>query len=343
MTAPAMPSIEKLRDRASRSALHIDPIEGIEKAQTLFNDVQQGQKILHFVSDFRDLDWSGPGAEELSKAVEKLVDSGIHLSLIDTAHPYRGQTRQVALHHDNLAITDLHSEARVVAEGVETEFSVTIRNYSSSDKKTFLHVKVDGKEGFAGSRPIDRIPADDSVTEKFTLIFAKKKPSLPVGPGDLPEERERKRRLDQEFVQVTAEIEPEETGLQADNIRDMVVEVRKRVPTLVVDGSGQDPDLDGGDLKHLKAAYEAARSYEIERCKVDDLDKINLELYPTVIFLNVGEIKSEKTHPESAGVRPARRQPVLFPRRQGPAGLLQRYAVQEVQRPVSAADRQQAV
>ncbi|HTU94181.1 MAG TPA: BatA domain-containing protein [Gemmataceae bacterium] len=287
---------EKLHD-LKPSALHIDPIEGIDKAQMLFNDVAQGQKIMHLVSDFRDVDWSGPGAEELNKAIEKLVESGIHLSLIDTAHPYRGSGRQAVLHHDNLAITDLHAESRVVAEGVETEFSVTIRNYSSSDKKTFLHIKIDGdvRKGFSGSQPIDRVPADDSVTVKFPLIFAKKKPSLPVSPSDLPEDRERKRRLDQEFVQVTAELEPEETGLQADNIRDMVVEVRKRVPTLVVDGSGQDPDLDGGDLKHLRAAYEAARSYEIERCKVDDLDKISLELYPTVIFLNVGEIKSTKT------------------------------------------------
>jgi len=287
---------EKLRGIRPK-ALHIDPVVGIIKGQEFFNDVAQGQKILHLVSDFRDVDWSGPNAEEMNKAIEKLVESGIHLSLIDTAHPYRGPARQVALHHDNLAITDLHAESRVVAEGVETEFSVTIRNYSSSDKKTFLHVKVDGdvNKGFAGSRPIDRVPADDSVTEKFTLIFAKKKPSLPVSPSDLPEDRERKRRLDQEFVQVTAELEPEETGLQADNIRDMVVEVRKRVPTLVVDGSGQDPDLDGGDLKHLRAAYEAARSYEIERCKVDDLDKISLELYPTIIFLNVAEIKSTKT------------------------------------------------
>ncbi len=285
---------EKLRD-AKPSALHVDPIEGINKAQTLFNDVQQGQKILHLVGDFRDVDWSGPTAEELNKSVEKLLESGIHLSLIDTAHPYRTASRNVALHHDNLSITDFHAEARVVAEGVETEFGVTIRNFSSSDKRTFLHIKIDGKEAFAGSHPVERVPADDSVTEKFTLVFAKKKPSLPVAPSDLPEDRERKRRLDREFVQVTAELDPEETGLQADNIRDMVVEVRKRVPTLVVDGSGQDPELDGGDLKHLTAAYEAARSYEIERCKVDDLEKINLELYPTIIFLNVPTIKSDKT------------------------------------------------
>jgi hypothetical protein len=277
------------------TAMHIDPVDALNKAQTLFNDVQQGQKILHFVSDFRDFDWSGAGAEDLNKVVEKLVESGVHLSLIDAAHPFRDQTRQAVPHHDNLAITDLHAEARVVAEGVETEFSVTIRNYSSSDKKSFLHIKVDGKEDFAGSRPLDRIPADDSHTEKFTLLFAKKKPSQSVSASDMPEARERKRRLDQEYVQVAAELESEETGLLADNVRDMVVEVRKRVPTLVVDGTGQDPDTDGGDLKHLQAAYNAARSYEIERCKVDDLDKINLDLYPTVLFLNVGEIKSAKT------------------------------------------------
>ena len=287
---------EKLRTMKP-SALHIDPIEGIIKGQELFNDVAQGQKILHLVSDFRDVDWSGPSAEEMNKAIEKLVESGIHLSLIDTAHPYRGPARQVVLHHDNLAITDLHAESRVVAEGVETEFSVTIRNYSSSEKKTFLHVKVDGdvNKGFAGSRPIERVPADDSVTEKFTLIFAKKKPSLPVSPSDLPEDRERKRRLDQEFVQVTAELEPEETGLQADNIRDMVVKVRNALPTLVVDGSGQISRSRRRRLEAPPAAYEAARSYEIERCKVDDLDKISLELYPTIIFLNVAEIKSTKT------------------------------------------------
>src|SRR6185437_14117226 len=51
---------EKLRDLKT-SALHIDPIEAVNKAQTLFNDVPQGQKILHFVSDIRDLDWGGPG------------------------------------------------------------------------------------------------------------------------------------------------------------------------------------------------------------------------------------------------------------------------------------------
>jgi hypothetical protein len=279
------------------SALHTDPIKGLQRAQAMLNDVAQGQKIVHFVSDFRDEDWStGPGVEELSKGVDRLTEAGIQLSLIDTAHPYRGQTRQVALNHDNMAITDLRCENHVVAEGLETKFSVTIRNFSSSDKKNFrLHVKVDGKEAFSASQTIDRVPADSSVTEEFALVFAKKKPSEDIRPGDSPEQRDHKRRLDQEFFQITAEIDAEATGLQADNVRDLVVEVRKRVPTLVVDGTGPEGRQDGGDLFHLEAAFTAAKFAEVERCTIDELDKINLDLYPTLIFLNVGEIKSEKT------------------------------------------------
>ena len=257
----------------------------------------QGQKILHFVSDFRDLDWSGPGAEELSKAVDKLVDSGIHLSLIDTAHPYRGATRQVALHHDNLAITDLHAEARVVAEGVETEFSVTIRNYSSSDKKTFLHVKVDGKEAFAGSRPIERIPADGQRDrEVHAHLRQEEAVAAKSRPSDLPEDRERKHRLDQEFVQVTAEIG---TGGNRPASRQRPRHGRRGPQARADARRGRQRTGTRTRRRRLvaspTAAYEAARSYEIERCKVDDLDKINLELYPTVIFLNVAEIKSDKT------------------------------------------------
>ena len=52
------------------------------------------------------------------------------------------------------------------------------------------------------------------------------------------QERQRKRRAEQEFVTISAEINAEETGLQRDNVRDLVVEVRKKVPTLVIDGNG---------------------------------------------------------------------------------------------------------
>src|SRR6516162_9176332 len=103
---------------------HIDPVKAIEKGKAIFNTVQQGQKVLHFVSDFRETDWViGPGVENLNQTVDRLLADGVHLSLIDAAAPARGKTRKVALNHDNLAITDLKAEARVAAEGVPLQFT----------------------------------------------------------------------------------------------------------------------------------------------------------------------------------------------------------------------------
>src|SRR2546423_1413331 len=57
-------SEEELKQRLSGlkpTPLHVDPIKAIEKGHDLFNSIPQGQKILHFVSDFRNLDWNaGP-------------------------------------------------------------------------------------------------------------------------------------------------------------------------------------------------------------------------------------------------------------------------------------------
>ncbi len=277
------------------TAVHVEPVEALKKGLEIFNDVPQGQKILHFVSDFRDTDWnSGPGVEGLNQAVDRLTEAGIHLSLIDTAHPYRASSRQVALNHDNLAVLDLRCETHVAAEGLDTEFTVVLKNFSSAEKQSFLKVYVDGQEEFRATRPV-RLGPDELKEEKFTLVLVKKKLSPPLAPTDGRDERERKRRLDQEFIHVQAVLEAEETGLQADNVRDLVVEVRKKVPTLVVDGSGPEGKQPNGDLFHLEAAFESARSYEIERCTIDELDRLQLDLYPSMIFLNVAEIKSEKT------------------------------------------------
>jgi hypothetical protein len=274
---------------------HVDPVKAIEKGKAILNTVQQGQKVLHFVSDFRETDWVvGPGVENLNQTVDHLLADGIHLSLIDAAAPARGKTRKVALNHDNLAITDLKAEARVAAEGVPLEFIATVHNFSPSQKTGFLEVRVDGQPDLGATTPVPNLPPNESTKVKFQVLFIKKKLAEDVRPGDSREVRERKRRLGREFVQVTAQIKPEPTGLNTDNVRDMVIEVRKRVPTLVVDGNGPEGLLPGGDYFHLESAFAAAKSYEVERVKVEDLDSISLDLYPSIIFLNLPELKSTK-------------------------------------------------
>jgi hypothetical protein len=278
------------------TALHISPLAALERAKALFNDVAQGQKVFHFVSDFRESDWvTGPKVEDINQSLNSLTETGVHVHLVDVAHPYRSASRQSAQHHDNWAIIDFHCETHVAVKDVDTEFSITIQNFGGSDKPRFLKVFVNGTEDFRATRQIPAIAPGEARTEKFIINLSKSKMPPAIVPADNREDRERKRRADQEFVHLQAVIDSEETGLGIDNVRDLVVEVRRKVPTLVVDGSGPEGRQPAGDFFHLETAFSSSQLYDIERCTVDELDKIPLDLYPSMIFLNLPEINNEKT------------------------------------------------
>jgi hypothetical protein len=278
------------------TALHISPLAALERAKALFNDVPQGQKVFHFVSDYRETDWTtGPKVEDINQAISSLTESGVHIHMVDVAHPYRSANRQAAQHHDNWAITDFHCETHVAVKDVDTEFSITIVNFGGSDKPRFLKVYVNGTEDFRATRQVPAISPGEARIEKFIINLTKSRMPPAIIPSDNREDRERKRRADQEYVHLQAVIDGEETGLAIDNVRDLVVEVRRKVPVLIVDGSGPEGRQPGGDYFHVETAFAASQLYEIERCTVDELDKIPLDLYPSMIFLNVPEINNEKT------------------------------------------------
>ncbi len=301
----------KLQDKRP-AAVHVDPVQAVEKARTVFSTLPRGKKVFHFVSDFRDRDWkNGPDAETLAKAVDGLTAIGAHVSYIDTAHRFRGASEEGIAPHANLAIEDLKPATTIAAEGVPVEFTVGVHNYSTEAKKTFMHVYTrsiyvrDGKledgerlqEDLASTGVIDNLQPANRTEKKFTLLFQKKQPGQDVRDSDKPEERARKRRADAEFVQVSVQIDddPQDMGLQVDNVRDVVVEVRKKVPTLVVDGNPARSRKRDGDLYYLESALGAAASYEMERCTVEELDKVKLEQYPDVFLVNVPLIKNDDT------------------------------------------------
>ena len=278
--------------------LHRDALKGMETAGEYFNGIQVGTKTLHLAGDFREVDWSvGPDKEKLRQGVDRLLEAGVNLSLVDVAHPYRGENRQLTIHHDNLSVVDFRAESRLAAEGVAVEFSVGIQNFGAADKKTFLHVKIDGQEDFGASQPVDSLPSGQRTEKRFSLILTRK--NKPAGAAlkssDKSDERDRKLRMDREFVRIRAEItEDEKTGILSDNARELVLEVRSRVPVLVVDGAGADGRLPGGDSFHVEFALAAARAYEVEHRSIDDLEKADLEIYPSIYLLNIPEIKSER-------------------------------------------------
>ena len=276
--------------------LHADFSKGLDNASAYLSQVQIGTRTLHIVSDLRESDW-GAARENLRQVLDRILEGGINLSLVDVAHPFRGENRQVTIHHDNLALVDLKPESKLAAEGVPIEFSMSIQNFGSADKRSFLHVKVDGQEDFAASQPIESLPALQRTEKKFSLVLQRKNrnPQAALKSSDKAGDRDRKLKLDREFVRVRAEItEDEKTGILSDNAREIVVELRSRVPVLVVDGAGPEGRLPGGDSFHIEFALAAARAYEVEHRSLDDLEKAELDIYPTIYLANIPEIKSEK-------------------------------------------------
>jgi hypothetical protein len=296
LTTPSIDELTETLAKQQPTALTLSPAAGLEEGAKYLKSQPQGQKVLHYFGDFRHNKWvSGPEGERTRKALEQLVQAGINVNLMDAAHPVRSKTNEVAAGHDNLAILDIRAESRVIAEGVPVEFVVTLANYGPAARGTHLKIYVDGNEDFSGSKDTEKIPPNDVKQERFTLVLPKKKQAQDIRPQDPPDVREMKRLAEKEFVHIAAEIEPEEAvGLIADNYRDMVIEIRKTVPALVIDGNaGSEGTGPGGDVLHLDVALHAVRGFDIERRTVDELDKINLDLYPSVFLLNVRDIKSQ--------------------------------------------------
>lgn len=269
--------LKSLLDTVSPSALHLDPLVGLEAARDVLIGRPEGKKIIHFVSDFRDGDWSSGGqSRELTEKIDAILNQKININLMDTAHPFRSEMRGEALSHNNLAILDFQAESRIAAEGVPVEFTVAIHNYGTKQESSFLNVQVNGAPDYIASQPLESLPPGQTTVKSFTLLFQKSKPTP-------------------EFKQISASIRREESGLQVDNNRDLVIEVRQRIPALIVDGAGPVAGSQpGGDAFHIDEALKASRAYKAEIRTLDSLERTNLDEYPCIYLLNIPEIKNEK-------------------------------------------------
>jgi hypothetical protein len=263
--------------------VHVPPLEAVKRGGELLKADAAAQKVLTIVSDFRDSDWgSGAGAEELKKEIGELASAGVNVYFLDTAHPYRKDRSSSVNNHDNLAVTDLRSDTRVAAEGIDVEFTVVLHNFSAQPRQPNLHVYVDGKEDFRGSKQIMNIAPNARHEERFSLSFQKKH-----------------KGSDSEYVHVSAQIDVGAEGLTVDHVRDLVLEVRQRVPVLLVDGKGPaNAKVERSDSQLLLTALESARSFQVESKGLEELEALELEAngrlrYLTVYFLNVPEIASE--------------------------------------------------
>ena len=247
--------------------LHLEMARGMDAAREVLDKNPEDNRFLHIVSDFRQQQWVEPAATELLKKLDGLARAGVRINLIDTVHPYRSENQRMPLYHDNLAVVELRSETRVAAEGMPVQFTVTVANFSSSERKNVrVTVKVEGAERPEGSLTMLSVPPGHT-SATFQVAFVR------LG-----------------YNEITANLENEEAGLEADNVRYAVVEVRRQVPVLVVDGDPTNSEKPGGDTYHLRTLLTSARGFEVLRGSVADLERPTLQQFPAIYLLNVREL-----------------------------------------------------
>lgn len=258
------------------TALHADLMDSLRKARELLKETPQDETILYIVSDFRQHDWGGPGKDELQKELKLLADANVHLKFVDVAHPARKEAE--AGQHANLAIVKLQPRAAVVGQGMPpTSFSVAVANFGPTVREGVqVKIKLDGVPQLQADVPLPPIPAGGVETGEFEIYLDK------IG-----------------INQVSANIATEEEGLNLDNTRYAVVEVKERVPILAVDGDLANAKRDDSDLAPLRRLFQPSSGYDIspgfklDMAHPQDLEKLDLNQYPNIYLLNVPELNEK--------------------------------------------------
>ncbi|HEV8060687.1 MAG TPA: BatA domain-containing protein [Gemmataceae bacterium] len=272
--------LQKSLDALNCTYVHVDLDQAVEAAKAIFDKNPQDRRFLHIISDFRERDWSEPDAASLARTLDTVTRAGVQVNLIDAAHPFRTDLQKNPLHHDNLAVVDLRPETRIAAKDTPVPFRVTLANFGATERKDVrVTVKVKGGERLEGSVTMT-VPAGGTKTDSFQVSL-----------GDLG------------FNLVSANLEDEEAGLQGDNTRYAVVEVRKQVPILIVDGDPGNGLKPGGDTYHLQAAFAAARGYQTSPRGVTELEQPNLSQYASIYIANVRDLSDKARRNLEAYVR----------------------------------------
>lgn len=280
VNAETVSKIESYFASIQVSYVHTSLAEGLRAAKERFDREASGDvsRVLHVLSDFRAVDWSREG-EAIREALKILAAGQVRVHLIDTAHPFRRVDRKAPLHHENVGIVELKPRARVVAANEPVEFTVKVRNFGNTELRDVMcRFLLNGMENLITSRKFDLISANEEKEQTFTVEFSQ------TGSDQRPLER---------FNLVTARLEVNEPGgLEADNIRHAVVEVRDRLGILVVEGT--DPSLrdkkeaDGFYLRRVFLGSLGGLNWISG--SVRDLETRDLREFSSVYLLNVPEL-----------------------------------------------------
>ena len=270
--------IKTFTSSVAPSTVRSDLAASLQKAkeQILKTGGSDTARVLHVMTDCRSNDWVEHGPA-IKSVVEEMTKAGIKVHIIDTAAPYRKAEKRVPLFNDNIAIVDFTPSKMVVAQYEPVEFTLRVQNFGTSELKDVrFSIRVNGDENKGKSENIPSLPPGQIMTKKFDMTFDTDK--------DFNSDNPFKRFQIVSVVMETAE----PGGLTVDNSRHTVVEVRKKLPVLVIDGQPSLRETRAGDSIYLKGHFIANGSgYQWTPGGVGDLEKGELNQYSFILLLNV--------------------------------------------------------
>ncbi len=297
------------------SARHVNMVDGVKLAQKLIGDNAQSRVTLHVLSDFRAIDWSGKAGESLYKEFLDLVRSDkdvkkdVKIRPIDPVLPQRADGFPPS--NPNVGIVDIRPSTRIAGHKMPVHFTIDIANYSGKQVDVSLVARNEetGKDmdevdfdmqGAKEDKTRIRLSAGGLTT--VTFDYGDIKHGTFFKDADFKDKPSRFAHLS---VRLTnAQKGPlDNDGLALDNIRHTVVEVREKVPILVVDGDGprgREESKDSFILERSLASITGA-SYQVEFGDVvgkgnpgKALEQPDLNKYPTIFLCNVRELSAKQ-------------------------------------------------
>jgi hypothetical protein len=293
-------AIKEELDRLPPGKLHVSMLVGLKRAEEILKENAPKRVTFHVISDFREKDWSGAQAEAQQKAVLALTQEKerVKVWVKDVANKDRepGATG-VPPAHDNVGIVDLRAGTRVIGKGMPVTFTITLANYGASEASVFVGVydDVTGSEQFQAdfNPPLPlKVRPGETTTATFDVRF---NPNLKAD--------------EKHFAQISARLESaqrgplENDGLPDDNVRHAAVEVREKVPILIIDGKGREGRAENGDSFFLEKAILSVPGGSYEVIHGDEvgggvgakaLERADLSQYPTIVLANVRELSARQ-------------------------------------------------
>ncbi len=178
------------------------------------------KRIVYIVSDFRAREWASP--EDIDEHLKRLEEEETDVRLVQC----------VKEAHNNLAITELKPRPGVIAAGVPLFLEVAVRNYGKQSRHN-VSVLLLEDELTRPSVVIDEIRPGRTETRRFQVSFT---------------------TAGQHRVQASLEADV----VEADNVRNLVLDLPTQAPVLICDG---DPDAsDGRFLNYVFYPNEQANT-----------------------------------------------------------------------------------